>query len=80
MQVGVEASTSDNSTYAYCTTVRWMIEMAQGLKYLHQCQPMVIHRDLKLENILLQGTDPRTLSTKIAGEFELEHNPSDYHF
>ena len=48
--------------------IRWMIEMAQGLKYLHQCQPMVIHRDLKLENILLQGTDPRTLTTKIAGD------------
>ena len=66
--------------YRMQDAVRWMIEMAQGLKYLHQCQPMVIHRDLKLENILLQGTDPRTLSTKIAGEIELDHNQSGIQF
>uniref|UniRef100_A0A383VIX9 Protein kinase domain-containing protein n=1 Tax=Tetradesmus obliquus TaxID=3088 RepID=A0A383VIX9_TETOB len=29
------------------------LQMARGLKYLHSCQPMVIHRDLKLENVLL---------------------------
>lgn len=57
---------TDTPLYRMQDALRWMIEMAQGLKYLHQCQPMVIHRDLKLENILLQGTDPSTLTTKIA--------------
>lgn len=35
--------------------VRWLMQMAQALQYLHECLPMVIHRDLKLDNILLQG-------------------------
>lgn len=36
-------------------SVRWLMQMAQALQYLHECLPMVIHRDLKLDNILLQG-------------------------
>lgn len=31
------------------------LQMARGLKYLHNCLPMVLHRDLKLENVLLKG-------------------------
>jgi serine/threonine protein kinase len=30
-------------------------QVAHGLQYLHQARPQVIHRDLKLENILLRG-------------------------
>ncbi|WIA16106.1 hypothetical protein OEZ85_012827 [Tetradesmus obliquus] len=33
------------------------LQMARGLKYLHSCHPMVIHRDLKLENVLLNVLD-----------------------
>ncbi|KAJ9514901.1 hypothetical protein QJQ45_028625 [Haematococcus lacustris] len=46
--------------------MRWLMQMAQGLKYLHQAQPQVIHRDLKLENILLKGKNPCTAAAKIA--------------
>eukprot|EP00775_Hariotina_reticulata_P005978 gene5978-6217_t len=31
------------------------LEMARGLRYLHRSKPMVIHRDLKLENVLLKS-------------------------
>lgn len=41
--------------------------MSRGLKYLHQAQPQVIHRDLKLENILLKGKTPNVSHAKIAG-------------
>lgn len=47
----------DKSTRLYRTAdaVRWLLQVAQGLKYLHRAQPQVIHRDLKLDNILLKG-------------------------
>ena len=54
--------------YKLQDAVRWLTQIASGLAYLHQCQPKVIHRDLKLENILLQGTEVGTQCAKIAGE------------
>jgi hypothetical protein len=54
--------------YKLQDAVRWLMQIASGLAYLHQCQPMVIHRDLKLENILLQGKEVTTQSAKIAGK------------
>lgn len=74
--VSKQMKTSKN-LYRMQDAVRWITEMAQGLKYLHQCQPMVIHRDLKLENILLSGTDYRTVTTKIA-DFGLSALVSPY--
>ena len=32
-------------------------QVARGLRYMHMARPMVIHRDLKLENILI-GSEP----------------------
>ncbi|GAX81843.1 hypothetical protein CEUSTIGMA_g9271.t1 [Chlamydomonas eustigma] len=52
--------------YSTQDAVRWMLYIACGLQYLHSRHPMVIHRDLKLENILLKGKDPATLRPKIA--------------
>lgn len=31
------------------------VQVATGLAYLHACNPIVVHRDLKLENLLLKG-------------------------
>ncbi len=42
--------------YTYADALRWSIHMAEGLVYLHMRHPLIIHRDLKLDNVLLSGT------------------------
>lgn len=39
--------------YSYDDAFRWLIQIAKGLAYLHGSNPKVIHRDLKMDNILL---------------------------
>eukprot|EP00798_Chlamydomonas_sp_ICE-L_P008146 gene8146-1394_t len=48
------------SVYSTHDAIRWCIHIAEALAYLHSSQPVVIHRDLKMENILLKGTDVKT--------------------
>ena len=43
--------TPGRKLYSLADAVRWGKQMAQGLAYLHGCSPMVIHRDLKTENV-----------------------------
>jgi WNK lysine deficient protein kinase len=35
---------------------RWAVQILKGLEYLHAQEPPVIHRDLKCENIFINGT------------------------
>lgn len=45
--------------YSKTQALRWAMHIAEALHYLHcVCTPMIIHRDLKLDNILLSSTDP----------------------
>eukprot|EP01026_Neomeris_dumetosa_P083004 TRINITY_DN957_c1_g1_i1.p1 TRINITY_DN957_c1_g1~~TRINITY_DN957_c1_g1_i1.p1 ORF type:complete len:406 (-),score=25.09 TRINITY_DN957_c1_g1_i1:223-1326(-) len=39
--------------YSVFEAYEWMLDVAKGMSYLHNSYPVVIHRDLKLENILL---------------------------
>lgn len=43
------------TVYSFGDALRWTTQLAQGLAYLHAHRPLIIHRDLKLENCLLTG-------------------------
>ena len=36
---------------------RWALQILTGLDYLHSQEPAVIHRDLKCDNIFINGND-----------------------
>ena len=44
--------------YTYRDAQRWCLQLAEGVAYLHRQIPLIIHRDLKLDNILLTGAAP----------------------
>ena len=48
--------------YSLYDAVRWSLQIAEALNYLHRCVPIVIHRDLKLENIILTDNPRHTSS------------------
>lgn len=52
--------------YSLSDGLRWMINIASALAYLHNSTPTVIHRDLKLENILLRGLTRSTQEACLA--------------
>lgn len=54
------------SLYTWLDAFRWLEQIAAALKYLHSLRPMVVHRDLKLENMLLTGLDPATAHAQLA--------------
>lgn len=52
--------------YSRQNAVKWALDIAQALDYLHSFTPLVVHRDLKLENVLLTSPDPHRASAKLA--------------
>lgn len=54
------------AVYTFCDALRWMTQVAQGLEYLHTLPHKIIHRDLKLENVLLSEDQDGVLNAKLA--------------
>lgn len=46
--------------------LRWALDIARACHYLHKFHPMIVHRDLKLENILLTATHTAKATAKLA--------------
>ena len=42
--------------------LRYMLELARGMHYLHSCEPPVLHRDLKPANLLLDAANTLRIS------------------
>lgn len=43
-----------SAAYSYVDALTWACDIAAAVAHLHSLNPVVIHRDLKLENILLR--------------------------
>jgi len=51
--------------YSAQAALNWMVNVAEGMQYLHSVtdnKPMIIHRDLKLENIMLSRTENESVA------------------
>ena len=51
----VTRATMEPGVYTPADVTRWAWQIASALSHLHTRQPMVIYRDLKLENVMLNG-------------------------
>lgn len=55
-----------HTLYTEADALRWSLEIARALQYLHTAKPKVIHRDLKLDNVLLTDKKTSRASAKLA--------------
>lgn len=56
--------------YTAYNALAWLLQVSKGLLYLHSANPRVIHRDIKLDNILLSEVEGGEVVAKI-GDFGL---------
>ena len=50
----------------WTTRIEYLIGTAAGMAYLHACDPPLVHRDLKSDNVLLDGSNRARNSVKVA--------------
>lgn len=65
--------------YGNRKALQWCLEIASALHYLHLARPKIIHRDMKLDNILLTSQDIDAASVKLAdfGLAKLMHHTAN---
>lgn len=54
--------------YTYADAMRWALDIAEGILSLHCHSPMVIHRDLKCDNIMLTTGSGRINGALVPGD------------
>ena len=50
---GVLVLAAPQVVYTYSQGLQWCAQVADGLAFLHAQSPRIIHRDVKLDNVLL---------------------------
>eukprot|EP00347_Sterkiella_histriomuscorum_P021207 403334830 len=49
----IDKNSEENNEINIKLKIKWALEVAQGLYYLHNQEPQILHRDIKAENILV---------------------------
>jgi serine/threonine-protein kinase len=62
----VTRATMEPGVYSPADVTRWSYQISSALNHLHTRTPMVIYRDLKLENVMLNGA-PQKRAAHAAG-------------
>lgn len=64
------------TAYSSSQALRWVADIAYGLAAMHELQPMVLHRDVKKENVMLVESEGRVMAklvdfglAKVRGEY-----------
>lgn len=52
--------------YSNTQALKWAQQIAKGLQYLHKVKPTLIHRDVKMDNVLLKENDDGEIVAKLA--------------
>lgn len=54
------------SLYSDKDALRWCLDIAEALEYLHTFEIPIVHRDIKLDNILLSTTQTSIAEAKLS--------------
>lgn len=67
---------SQRAFYSRFDCLRWAIQLASAVAHLHAQIPKVVHRDIKLDNILLTSKNPSDAEVRLT-DFGLARQVAD---